>query len=246
MRQWLAEELEADLAASLAAVPRREARLNALRRFKYRQLLPHRLPRPAGRRRSHRDAPRSCRDLADACLAAGLAHGRSAALRRALRRAASRRTASAATGLAVIGMGKLGGDELNYSSDIDLMLRLRRRGRDRGRARGPIVQRRRTSREAVASIVGRARGGDRGGQRLPGRPPAAARGPRGRARALARRLSRLPSPTAPRSGSARRCIKARVAARATSAVAARFLDLAREFVYRPGLERAVARRGPRR
>ena len=39
MRQWLADELEADLAASLEPFTRRETRMNALRRFKYRHLL---------------------------------------------------------------------------------------------------------------------------------------------------------------------------------------------------------------
>ena len=39
MRQWLGDELEAELAASLAPFTGREARWNALRRFKYRQLL---------------------------------------------------------------------------------------------------------------------------------------------------------------------------------------------------------------
>ena len=39
MRRWLADELTEDLAASLQAFDRPEARLNALRRFKYRQIL---------------------------------------------------------------------------------------------------------------------------------------------------------------------------------------------------------------
>src|SRR5262249_60029871 len=39
MRQWLADDLEADLAQTLAPFAAREARMNALRRFKYRQLL---------------------------------------------------------------------------------------------------------------------------------------------------------------------------------------------------------------
>ncbi len=39
MRVWLAEDYAADLAQTLAAFTTRESRLNALRRFKYRQLL---------------------------------------------------------------------------------------------------------------------------------------------------------------------------------------------------------------
>ena len=39
MRVWFAEDFAADLAQSLAAFPGRVARMNALRRFKYRHLL---------------------------------------------------------------------------------------------------------------------------------------------------------------------------------------------------------------
>ncbi len=39
MRVWLAEDYAVDLAQTLAAFTTRESRLNALRRFKYRQLL---------------------------------------------------------------------------------------------------------------------------------------------------------------------------------------------------------------
>ena len=39
MRQWLPDELEADLSLALEPFATREARMNALRRFKYRQLL---------------------------------------------------------------------------------------------------------------------------------------------------------------------------------------------------------------
>ncbi len=117
MRLWFAEDLAADLAQTLGPFEAREARMNALRRFKYRHLL----------RIGARDL------LGDADLSGTteeLSHLADACIGRALREAAA--TVSQAygaplgadgseTGLAVIAMGKLGGDELNYSSDIDLM-----------------------------------------------------------------------------------------------------------------------------
>ena len=92
--------------------------MNALRRFKYRQLL------RIGARDLLGDADLSVTTeelsrLADACLAEAWRDG-GGRRARAVRRAARRRRARE-TGLAVIGMGKLGGEELNYSSDIDLM-----------------------------------------------------------------------------------------------------------------------------
>ncbi len=117
MRQWLQDELEDDLATSLLPFTRREARLNALRRFKYRHLL------RIGCRDILGDADLTVTTeelsrLADVCLGA------------AWRWAEERLIAlygrpmgpdGESTGLAVIAMGKLGGDELNYSSDIDLI-----------------------------------------------------------------------------------------------------------------------------
>ncbi len=61
-------------------------------------------------------------DLAEAALEAAVAHGlRAAAARAALRLPPGRRMASQ-SGFVVLGMGKLGARELNYSSDIDLVL----------------------------------------------------------------------------------------------------------------------------
>ena len=117
MRPWLAEELAADAAQALRPFTTREARMNALRRFKYRQLL------RIGARDLLGDADLAVTTeelsrLADACLAQAaddaLADARA-------RFGAPRDAEGRETGLAVVGMGKLGGDELNYSSDIDLM-----------------------------------------------------------------------------------------------------------------------------
>ena len=117
MRQWLADELELDLARSLESVSTSEARWNALRRFKYRQLL--RI---------------GCRDiLGDADLTVTteeLARLANVCVQAAWRWAEEEltplygRPAGAEgrpTGCAVIGMGKLGGDEPNYSSDINVV-----------------------------------------------------------------------------------------------------------------------------
>jgi [glutamine synthetase] adenylyltransferase / [glutamine synthetase]-adenylyl-L-tyrosine phosphorylase len=114
---WLAEDFATDLAQTLAPFSTREARLNALRRFKYRLLL----------RIGARDL------LGDADLAQTteeLSHLADACLKEAWRMADAAARAEygapldgegSETGLAIIGMGKLGGRELNYSSDIDLM-----------------------------------------------------------------------------------------------------------------------------
>ena len=138
MRQWLADELEAELEQSARAFDRPEARWNALRRFKYRQLL------RIGCRDILGDADLTVTTeelsrMADVCLSAAWRWAE-ADLRR--RYGAPRAEDGTPTGLAVIGMGKLGGDELNYSSDIDLVLRLRRRRRDVGRLRGAHPERR--------------------------------------------------------------------------------------------------------
>ncbi len=117
MRQWLADELETELEQSVRAFDRPEARGNALRRFKYRQLL------RIGCRDILGDADLTVTTeelsrLADVCLGAAWRLAEED-LRR--RYGEPRAEDGTPTGLAVIGMGKLGGDELNYSSDIDLV-----------------------------------------------------------------------------------------------------------------------------
>jgi len=117
MRQWLADELQADLDQALAAFEAREPRMNALRRFRYRHLL----------RVACRDllgdadltvTTEELSRLADVCLGEAWRFA-DAALR--AQYGAPRAADGSPTGMAVIGMGKLGGEELNYSSDIDLM-----------------------------------------------------------------------------------------------------------------------------
>ena len=117
MRTWFAEDLAADLGQSVGALTRRDVRLNALRRFKYRHLL----------RIGVRDllgeadlaaATEELAHLADACLAQAWRWADAAGRQQ---HGEPRDANGRATGMAVVGMGKLGGEELNYSSDIDLM-----------------------------------------------------------------------------------------------------------------------------
>ncbi|MBI4247232.1 MAG: bifunctional [glutamate--ammonia ligase]-adenylyl-L-tyrosine phosphorylase/[glutamate--ammonia-ligase] adenylyltransferase [Candidatus Rokubacteria bacterium] len=117
MRQWLLDDLAADLTQSLAPFAVRAARMNALRRFKYRQLV----------RIASRDllgdadlavTTEELAHLADACLAEA---GRVADGALRAQYGTPRAPDGAETGMAIVGMGKLGGEELNYSSDIDLM-----------------------------------------------------------------------------------------------------------------------------
>jgi len=118
MRAWLAEEFAADAAQAVRPFTTREARMNALRRFKYRQIL------RIGARDLLGDADLAVTTeelsrLADACLAQATADALAAARARF---GAPLDAAGRETGLAVVGMGKLGGEELNYSSDVDLMV----------------------------------------------------------------------------------------------------------------------------
>ncbi|PYM69288.1 MAG: glutamate-ammonia-ligase adenylyltransferase, partial [Candidatus Rokuibacteriota bacterium] len=117
MRLWFAEDLAADLAQTLGPFETRAARMNALRRFKYRHIL------RIGARDLLGDADLSMTTeelshLADACISEAL---REAAVTVGDLFGTPRGPDGSDTGVAVIGMGKLGGDELNYSSDIDLM-----------------------------------------------------------------------------------------------------------------------------
>lgn len=117
MRVWLAEDFAADLAQALAPFNTRESRMNALRRLKYRQLL------RIGARDLLGDADltqttEDLSHLADACLAEAWRDAEAAAREEY---GPPLDEAGAETGLAIIAMGKLGGQELNYSSDIDLM-----------------------------------------------------------------------------------------------------------------------------
>ena len=135
MRVWLPEDLAAELAQALGPFEGRVARMKALRRFKYRHLL------RIGARDLLGDADLSVTTeelahLADACLAEALASAESAAR---VEYGAPLDASGAETGVAVIAMGKLGGEELNYASDIDLMFAYGADGETAGGRRGRVA-----------------------------------------------------------------------------------------------------------
>jgi glutamate-ammonia-ligase adenylyltransferase len=104
-------DLERSLVGSLRALQSKERRLDALRRFKRRELL------AIGVRDLLRKASVEKTAVALSVLAEILIEQAFVACRSDLRR----RFGVAGRGFAVLGMGKLGGGELNFSSDVDLI-----------------------------------------------------------------------------------------------------------------------------
>ncbi len=234
MRAWLADDLQADLAQTLAPFAAREAQMNALRRFKYRQLL----------RIASRDllgdadltvTTEELSRLADVCLdeAWRLAD---AGLR--ARFGAPVGPDGRETGLAVIAMGKLGGEELNYASDIDLMFVYGADGETEGGAEGRLPNGEyfaRLAREIVAFVETATEEGYAFRVDLRLRPE-------GRVGPLVLSLDGYRGYWAERAEPWERqaLIKARACA-GDEAVGARFVELARQVAYRPGVdERVVA------
>jgi glutamate-ammonia-ligase adenylyltransferase len=232
MRVWFADDFAADLAQSLAPFPAREARLNALRRFKYRHLL------RIGARDLLGDADLSVTTeelarLADTCLeeARRMAEGEARA-----RVGAPLDGDGQETGLAVIGMGKLGGEELNYSSDIDLMFVYGAEGETAGGPEGRIANGEYFARVCrdIAAIIETVT--DEG---YVFRVDLRLR-PEGRMGAVALSLDAYRTYHRERAELWERqaLLKARIAAGDTR-VGARFMDFAREVVYRPGLDARI-------
>jgi glutamate-ammonia-ligase adenylyltransferase len=232
MRTRSREEMHAEVAAACRPFRTEEARLNALRRVKRRELC------RIGLRDVLGDADlvtttQELSELADACLAQGLAtvapgleerYGRPEHLGEEGR--------PTPTGFAVIALGKLGGAELNYSSDIDLCFVYEAEGE----TTGP---------EVVSSRTYFARLGERliGALTAMTEEGAAYRvdlrlRPEGTGGPLALPLDAYRAYHTTRGALWERqaLIKARVAA-GDERVGQAFLDLAREIVYRPGLER---------
>ncbi|HEY3197626.1 MAG TPA: hypothetical protein VGJ57_06400 [Nitrospirales bacterium] len=104
-------ELERDLRASLVSFHSKERRLDALRRFKRRELL------VLGLRDLLALAPVEETTLALSILSELLIQEVYVICRNFL----SERYGPAQSGFTVLGMGKLGGNELNFSSDVDLV-----------------------------------------------------------------------------------------------------------------------------
>ena len=229
MRQWLADELEAELEQSARAFDRPEARWNALRRFKYRQLL------RIGCRDILGDADLTVTTeelsrMADVCLSAAWRWAE-AELRQ--RFGLPRGEDGTPAGLAVIGMGKLGGDELNYSSDIDLVFVYGDDGETSGGTEGRVpngdyfARGARMVVEALESVT------DEG---YAFRVDLRLR-PEGRMGGVILSLEGYRAYLAERAELWERqaLIKARFCA-GDAGVAARFFDIVRPFVFRPGVE----------
>ena len=232
MRLWFAEDLAADLALTLGPFETREARMNALRRFKYRHLL------RIGARDLLGDADlarttEELSHLADACIAQALAEA-AATVREAY--GAPIATGGSETGLAVIAMGKLGGDELNYSSDIDLMFVYGEDGETAGGPAGRLANGEyftRVCRELVSLLEEITDEGYAFRVDLRLRPE-------GRMGPIVLSLDGYRTYYRERSELWERqaLIKSRIAA-GDANVGARFRDLARETVYRPGVDPRV-------
>ncbi|HTY77101.1 MAG TPA: bifunctional [glutamate--ammonia ligase]-adenylyl-L-tyrosine phosphorylase/[glutamate--ammonia-ligase] adenylyltransferase [Candidatus Bathyarchaeia archaeon] len=229
LRQWLADELAAELDQSTRAFDRTEARWNALRRFKYRQLL------RLGSRDILGDADltvttEELSHLADVCLAAAWRWTEEDLRRRYGEPVADDGTP---TGFAVIGMGKLGGDELNYSSDIDLVFVYGDDGETSGGEEGSIpngdyfAAGARTLVESLESVT------DEG---YAFRVDLRLR-PEGRMGGVVLSLQGYRTYLEERAELWERqaLIKARFAA-GDAGVAARFFELVRPFVFRPGVD----------
>jgi [glutamine synthetase] adenylyltransferase / [glutamine synthetase]-adenylyl-L-tyrosine phosphorylase len=232
MRVWLPEDLADDLAQSLRPFAGRDARMNALRRFKYRQLL------RIGARDLLGDADMSATTeelsrLADACLAAAWADADTDARTRF---GTPLDADGRETGLAVIGMGKLGGEELNYSSDIDLMFVYGAEGDTAGGPEGRIANGEyfaRVCRDIVTFIEAVTDEGYAFRVDLRLRPE-------GRMGPVAMSLDAFRAYHESRAELWERqaLLKARVSA-GDPGVARRFAEWAREVVYRPGVDARV-------
>jgi len=229
MRQWLGDELEAELDQSARAFDRPEARWNALRRFKYRQLL------RIGCRDILGDADLTVTTeelsrMADVCLSAAW---RWAEEELRQRFGLPRGEDGTATGLAVIGMGKLGGDELNYSSDIDLVFVYGDDGETSGGSEGRVPNGDYFARGARAIVEALESVTDEG---YAFRVDLRLR-PEGRMGGVILSLEGYRAYLAERAELWERqaLLKARFCA-GDAGVAARFFDLVRPFVFRPGAE----------
>jgi len=232
MRLWFVEDLAADLAQTLGPFETREARMNALRRFKYRHLL------RIGARDLLGDADlaratEELSHLADACIAQALAEA-AATVREAYGAPLGR--AGSETGVAVVAMGKLGGDELNYSSDVDLMFVYGEDGQTDGGRVGRLASGEyfaRVCRELVSLLEESTDEGYAFRVDLRLRPE-------GRMGPIVLSLDGYRAYYRERAELWERqaLIKSRIAA-GDATVGARFRDLARETVYRPGVDARV-------
>ncbi|MBI3625659.1 MAG: glutamate-ammonia-ligase adenylyltransferase [Candidatus Rokubacteria bacterium] len=232
MRQWAKDELAQELDRDLAPFSRPQARWNVLRRFKYRHLL------RIGSRDLLGDADLTVTTeelsrLADVCLDAAW---RAADQELSSQHGVPRTSTGDEAGLAVIGMGKLGGEELNYSSDIDLIFVYSEDGETSGGPGGVLPNGeyfRRLAREIVAALESVTEEGYAFRVDLRLRPE-------GRVGSLILSLPGYRAYYAERAELWERqaLIKARACA-GDAGVGRRFLDLIRPYVYQPGIDRGI-------
>jgi len=232
MRQWAKDELAQELDRDLAPFSRRETRWSVIRRFKYRHLL------RVGSRDLLGDADLTVTTeelsrLADVCLDAAW---RAADHDLRSQHGIPQTPAGDEAGLAVIGMGKLGGEELNYSSDIDLIFVYSEDGETSGGPGGSLPNGEycsRLVREIVAALESVTDEGYAFRVDLRLRPE-------GRVGPLVLSLEGYRAYYAERAllWERQALIKARPCA-GDEGVGRRFLDLVRPYVYQPGIDRRV-------
>src|SRR5256712_549972 len=171
--------------------------------------------------------------LADACLAEAVAFAEAAAR---VAYGAARDATGAETGVAIVAMGKLGGEELNYSADIDLMCADGADGGPAGGRRGRVPNGEYFARVCRGVVAFLEEVTDEG---YAFRVDLRLR-PEGRMGAVVLSLDRYRDYYRDRAELWERqaLIKARVAA-GDLRVGARFMELAREAVYRPGLDARI-------
>jgi glutamate-ammonia-ligase adenylyltransferase len=108
-------DMRAELAKRMAAATDLETALDTLRRFRHEEFLRIGVHDIEGALAPH-DVEQQLSDLAETCLEAALGIGRRETLARV-----GVPAEPPADALVVLGMGKLGGGELNYASDLDLI-----------------------------------------------------------------------------------------------------------------------------
>ena len=232
MRQWAKDELASELARTLAPFSSPHARWNALRRFKYRHLL------RIGSRDLLGDADLTVTTEELSRLADAVVDAAWQMVEESLRsrHGVPRTPDGEEVGLAVIGMGKLGGEELNYSSDIDLIFVYGEDGQTSGGPGGALPNGEyfaRMVRGIVTAIESITEEGHAFRVDLRLRPE-------GRMGALVLSLDGYRAYYAERAELWERqaLIKARPCA-GDERVGRRFMDLIRPYVYQPGLDRGI-------
>ena len=117
-RDWTPEDWDSALGAMTSADPDEPELLAALRTFRHREML-RILWRDQAQLASVEEAFSDLSELADCCIRAAVRHAESTCLEK-YGRPVGAESGDVQT-LVVLGMGKLGGQELNFSSDVDLI-----------------------------------------------------------------------------------------------------------------------------